>query len=105
MCRGSVVIERLGVFLSTCMQPGQPDLEEADIALVRSCMSIINKRQLGVDNLLQNDSIRGTMKTEGSMRVASDECLPRVVAKAQLDKATAAAGKDFMGKWSKSTKE
>ena len=45
------------------------------------------------------------MKTEGVMTVARDESLPHVVAGAKLAKAIAAAGKDFMREWSKSTKE
>ena len=45
------------------------------------------------------------IETEGGMTVASDESLPRVVAEAKLAKAIAAAGKDFMRDWSKSTKE
>ena len=64
-----------------------------------------SKRQLGIENLLQSDSIRGAVETEGDMTVARDNSLPRVVAKAKLAKAIAAAGKDFTREWSKSTKE
>ena len=45
------------------------------------------------------------METEDSLTVARDESLPSVVVEAKLVKAIAAAGKDFMGKWSKSMKE
>ena len=55
--------------------------------------------------LSQSDSIGRGMETEGGVTVARDESLPRVVAGAKLAKAIAAAGKDFMGKWSKSMKE
>ena len=44
------------------------------------------------------------METEGDMTVARDESLPRVVAGAKFAKAIATAGKEFMGKWSKSRK-
>ena len=104
-CRGSAVIERLGAFLNTRMQTAQPSLEETSAALVVSCVSVISKRQVGIENLSQSDSIRGAMETEGGMTVARDESLPRVVAKAKLAKAIAAAGKDFMREWSKSMKE
>ena len=45
------------------------------------------------------------METEGGIREARDESLLRVVADAKLVKVIATAGKDFMGEWSKSTKE
>ena len=104
-CHGSVIIERLGAFLDTRMQTGQSDLEEAGIVLVVLRIPVITKRQLDIENLLQSDSIRGTTETEGGMRIARDESLPRVVAKAKLAKVIAAAGKIFMREWSKSTKE
>ena len=87
------------------MQTGQPALEEAGIALVVSRISLINKRQLGIENISQSDSIRGVMGTEGGMRVARDESLPNVVSKVKPGKAIAAVGKDFMREWSKPTKE
>ena len=105
MCRGSAVIERLGAFLNTRMQTAQPDLEETSVALVVSCVSVISKRQLGIENMLQSVSLMGDMETKGGMMVVRDESLPHVVAEAKLAKAIAAAGKDFMGKWSKSMKE
>ena len=105
MCRVSAVVERLEVFLSTRIQITQPDLEEAGVALVVSRVSIISKRQLGIENLSQSDSIRGVMETEGCMTVARDKSLPRAVAKAKLAKAIAATGKDFMEKWNKSMKK
>ena len=70
-----------------------------------SPLSTSSKRQLGIENLSQSDNIRGAMETEGGMTVARDESLPHMVAEAKLAKAIAAAGKDFMGKWSKSMKE
>ena len=45
------------------------------------------------------------MDTEGGMTVARDDSLLHMVDKAELAKAIAAAGKYFMGKWSKSTEE
>lgn len=62
-----------------------------------------SKRQLGIENLSQGDSIRGAMETEGGMTVVRDESLPRVVAKALLAKAIAAAGKKFTREWSVET--
>ena len=66
---------------------------------------LIRKRQLGIENQTQSDNIRGVMETGGGMTVVRNESLPRVVAKAKLAKAISAAGKDFMGTGSKSTKE
>ena len=54
---------------------------------------------------MKSNSIRGGMETERGMTVAGDESLTSVVVRAKLAKAIAAAGKDFLGKWSKSTKE
>ena len=67
MCCGSAVIERLGAFLNTRMRTAQPDLEETSVALVVSRVSVISKRQLGIENLSQSGSIRGVMETEGGM--------------------------------------
>ena len=48
----------------------------------------------------------GPWKLRGvCLTLARAESLPHVVAEAKLAKAIAAAGKDFMGKWSKSMKE
>ena len=104
-CCGSAVIERLGTFLSTHMQTAQPDLEEASIALVVSCVSVISKRQLVIENLSQSGSIRGATETEGGMIVARDGSLPHDVVEPKLAQASAAAAKYFMGEWIKSTKE
>ena len=65
LCRGSAVIERLGAFLNTRMQTAQPDFEEAGITHVVSYVSGISKGQLGIENMLQSDSIRGTWKLRG----------------------------------------
>ena len=71
MCRGSAFIERLGAVINTCMQTCQPDLEETSVALVVSHVSVVSKRQLGIENLSQSDSIRGTMETETGMHSIS----------------------------------
>ena len=81
-------------------------MEETNVALVVSHVSVISKRQLGIENLGQSDSIRGSMETEGvCLTLAREESFPRVVVEAKLAKAIAAAGNNFMGKWSKSMKE
>ena len=49
------------------MQTAQPDLEETSVALVVSRVSVISKRQPDIENLLQSDSIRGSIETEGGM--------------------------------------
>ena len=61
---------------------------------------LTSKRQLGIENLLQSDNIRGGHGNSGwcAGSVVRDESLPRVVAEAKLAKAIAAAEKDFMGK-------
>ena len=64
-----------------------------------------SKRKLGIENLSQSDSIRGTMEIEGGMTVARDKSLPRVVAEAKLTNVLAATGNDIMRELSKSTKE
>ena len=67
MCRGSAVIERFGGFLNTRMQPTQPDLEETSGTRVVSHVFVVSKRQPGIEIMLQSDSIRGAMETEGGI--------------------------------------
>ena len=60
------VIERSGVFLRTRMQTAQPELEEAGITLVVSCVSVIIQGQLVIENPSHNDSVReGAWKLRG----------------------------------------
>ena len=91
--RGSAVIEKLRAFLSMRMHTAQPGFEEADITHVVSCVSIIIKGQLVIENMLQRDIIRGGMETEGGMPVARDESLPRVVVGSKQAKVIITAGK------------
>ena len=60
------VVERLGVFLRTCIITAQPELEEAGITLVVSCVSVIIQGQLVIENPSHNDSVReGAWKLRG----------------------------------------
>ena len=63
------------------------------------------REKIGIENLSQSDSIRGTMEIEGGMTVARDKSLPRVVAEAKLANVIAATGNGIMRELSKSTKE
>ena len=56
----------------------------------------ISKRKFGTENLLQSHNISGATENESGVTVERDESLPRVVVRAKLAKAIAAAGKDFM---------
>ena len=59
------------MLLNTRMQIAQPDLEETNVALVVSCVFVISKRQLGIENLSQSYSIRGAIDSEGGMNDVS----------------------------------
>ena len=101
----TMLVDRLRAFLSTAVQTAQPYVLEDSVALIVSCVSVIISRQLGIENVTQTDSIRGGMEIEQGTTETRDESLPCVVVKAKLVKVIAAAGKYFMGEWSRSLEE
>ena len=92
-CCVSAVIERLGAFLSTCVHANSSVRFRGSWYYTCCFFRKVTASGEGIE-------------TEGDMTVASDESLPRVVAGLlKLANEIAAAGKDFMGKWSTSTKK